>query len=83
MKIVWPPTGVFLVARKASALVLLKTVWEMSAELLFADRIDISRKRCDTPAMREGFYLWPLQYVREKPCVVSLLEKPSLTLEAS
>lgn len=80
----------FFVARKASALVLLKTAWEMSTELLFADRTEISGKRCDTPVMREGFYLWPtqgfslmLQHVKEKPCIVSLLEKPSLMLEAS
>lgn len=56
----------------------------MSAELLFADTIDISSKRDDTPlpVMREGFYLWLLQYVKEKPRVVSL-EKPCLMLEAS
>lgn len=55
MKIAQPPIGVFLVARKASALVLLKTAWEMSTELLFADRIYISGKRGDTPVLREGF----------------------------
>lgn len=56
----------------------------MSAELLFADTIDISSKRDDTPlpVMREGFYLWLLKYVKEKPRVVSL-EKPCLMLEAS
>lgn len=84
MKIARPPIGIFLVARKASALVLLKSVWEMSTELLFADTIDISGKVGGTPlsVMREGFYLWPLQHVQEKPCVVGL-EKQCLMLDAS
>lgn len=84
MKIAKPPIGVFLVAGKAFALILLKYVWEMSTELLFADPVDISGKRGDAPlpVMREGFYLWPLQHVKEKPCVVSP-EKPCLMLEAS
>lgn len=56
----------------------------MSAELLFADTIAISGKKGDTPlpVRRKGFCLWPLQHVKEKPCIVSL-EKPSLILEAS
>lgn len=84
MKTARPPIGIFLVARKAPALVLVKSVWEMPTELLFADTIDISSKRGDTPlpVMREGFYLWPLQHVKEKPCVVGL-EKACLMLEAS
>lgn len=51
----------FFVAGKASALVLLKSVREMSAELLFADTIAISGKKGDTPLpiRREGFCLWP------------------------
>lgn len=56
----------------------------MSAELLFADTIAVSGKKADTslPVRRKGFCLWPLQQVKEKPCVVGL-EKPSLMLEAS
>lgn len=84
MEISWPPIGGFFVAGKASALVLLKSVWEMWAELLFADTIAISGKKDDTPLLvrREGLCLWPLQQIKEKPCVVGL-EKPSLMLEAS
>lgn len=56
----------------------------MSAELLFADTIAISDKKGDTPlsVRREGFCRWPLQHIKQKPCVVSL-EKPSLMVEAS
>lgn len=79
----WPPIGVFLVARNAFALFFLKSDCEMSTELLFASRIDISGKRGYTPVMCELFYLQSLQHVEEKTCVVSLLERPPLMFETS
>lgn len=60
------PIGVFLVARKAFALVFLKSVCEMSTELLFASKIDISGKRHYIPVVCEQFYLQSLQHVREE-----------------
>lgn len=83
LKMIWPPIGVFLVARTAFALVFLKSVCEMSNELLFANKIDISGKSDYVPVMCEQFYLQSLQQVKEKTHVVSLLEKPSLKLNLS
>lgn len=79
----WPPIGVFLGARNAFALVFLKSDCEISKsnELLFANRIGISGRRGYIPAMCKLFYLQSLKHVKEKTCVVSLLEKPPLMFE--
>lgn len=77
------PIGVFLVTRNAFVLVFLKSDYEMSAELIFANRIGISGKRGSTPVTCELFRLQSLQHVEEKTHVVSLLEKPPLMFETS